>query len=222
MSGIIKATMVTFVIVILIATGFLAMADRPAYTGVKCPPAVDGKTGSVTGRVTASMNTTGIVGAYIAIVNASNASEEYFNTTSGADGYYQFTGVNASYNATNASDFGPNGATPYRIYANMSYGEGYSAAFGIDASGGPSGPPAGVSPISVAPTPTPTPLPTAITTPSPTSVPTSTPEPTAAPTTITAPPPSSTPHPTPGIVPSILPLLLAALIVIGASRFNKN
>jgi hypothetical protein len=221
MSRIIKATMVTFVIMILIVAGFSAMAARPIYTGLKCPPAVDGQTGSVTGRVTASMNTTGVVGAYIAIVNASNVSQEYFNTTSGADGYYQFVGVNASYNATNVSDVGPNGATPYKIYANMSYGEGYSAAFGVDASGGSASPATGVSPISVDATPTPTPSPTAAATPSPSPAPTSTPEPTVMPATATAPPPTATPQ-TPILISPALPLLIAAFIAIVVTRRTKN
>jgi hypothetical protein len=220
MSGIIKATIVTFVIMFLIAAGLSAMAAMPAYTGLKCPPAVDGKTGAVTGRVTASTGTAGLVGAYIAVVNASNVSEEYFNTTSGADGYYQIVGINASYNATNASDVGPNGPTPYMIYANMSpYGEGYSAAFGIDASGGPASPATGVSPIAVASsTPTPEPSPTL----SPTPAPTATPEPTAVPATATAPVPTATPQPTPGLISPILPLLIAAFVAIGLSGRKKK
>ncbi len=223
MSGIIKATMITFVIMSLIVAGFSAMASRPAYTGLKCPPAVDGKTGSVTGRVTASTGTAGIVGAYIAVVNASNVSEEYFNTTSGADGYYQIVGINASYNATNASDVGPNGPTPYKIYANMSsLGEGYSAAFGIDSSGGPSSPGTGVSPITVASTPTPAPSPTPASTPSPTPAPSPTPEPTAVPATATAPIPTATPPQTPGLISPVLPLLLAVYIAIGISRRKKD
>jgi hypothetical protein len=221
MSGIIKTMMVTFVIMILIAAGLSAMAAMPAYTGLKCPPAVDGKTGAVTGRVTASTGTAGLVGAYIAVVNASNVSEEYFNTTSGADGYYQILGINASYNATNASDVGPNGPTPYMIYANMSpYGEGYSAAFGIDAAGGPTSPAIGVSPITVVSTPTPAPSPT----PAPTQSPaiTATPEPTTVPATATAPIPTATPHPTPGLISPILPLLLAAFVAIGLSGRKKK
>jgi len=221
MSGIIKTTMVTFVIMVLIVAGFSAMATRPAYTGLKCPPAVDGQTGSVTGRVTASTGTTGIVGAYIAVVNASNVSEEYFNTTSGADGFYQIVGINASYNAINPSDVGPNGPTPYKIYANMSYGEGYSAAFGIDASGGPSSPATGVSPITVASTPTPSPSSTPASTLSPTPAPSPTPEPTAVPATATAPVPTATPQ-APGLISPVLPLLLAAFIAIGFSGRKKN
>ncbi len=216
MSGIIKAIMVTFVIMILIVTGFSASAVRPAFTGIKCPPAVEGATGAVTGRVTASMNTTGIVGAYVAVVNASNESEEYFNTTSGPDGYYQILGINASYNATDPSVVGPNGPTPYKIYANTSYGEGYSAAFGIDSSGGPSSPAIGVSPITATATPTPEPSPVNVTTPA------ITPSPTVAPAVSITSTPTATPAPIPGLVPAVLPLLLAVYIAIGASRRKEK
>ncbi len=214
----IKAMMVTFMIMALVIAGFSATAARPVYTGL-CPPAVDGATGAVTGRVTASMNTTGVGGAYIAIVNASNVSEEYFNTTSDAYGYYQFIGVNASYNATNASDVGPNGPTPYKIYASMWYGEGYSAAFGVDSVGGPSSPGTGVSPIIVTSTPTPTATPASMVTTSPMPTPVATSGPTAVPATVT--PPAPTP-PSPGLISPVVPLLLAALIAIAASRRKEN
>ncbi len=217
MSGIIKTTIVTFMVVVLIAAGFSAMADRPAYTGMKMPPAVDGKTGAVTGRVTASTNTTGVVGAYIAVVNASNASEEYFNTTSGADGYYQIIGINASYNAVTGA-VGPNGQTPYRIYANTSYGEGYSAAFGIDSSSGSSSAGAGLSPISIAASPTPVPSPGAATA---TVSPTPAAGPTMVPATATPQAPTATPQ-APVLVSPVLPLLLAALIAVGASAYRRK
>ena len=219
MSGIIKVTMITCVVILIFSAGFSAMAAKPAYTGVKCPPAVDGKTGSVTGRVTSASNSTvSMAGAYIAVVNASNVSEEYFNTTAGPDGYYQILGINASYNATNASDVGPNGPTPYRIYANGSlYGEGYSAAFGIDASGGPSTPGGGISLV------TPTPTPTVAATPTPMPTPTPTPVPTTASVTATTPPPTATPQPTPYLLPPILSLLLAgSLATWMVSRRKKN
>lgn len=104
---------------------------------------MDGKKGSVTGRVTTPANgTAGIGGAYIAIVNASNVSEEYYNTTSDAYGNYQITGVNATYSSVQGIGspwFGGNftrGTNAYKVYASKDpYGEGYSAAFGIDENG---------------------------------------------------------------------------------------
>jgi subtilisin family serine protease len=100
-----------------------------------------GKTGTVVGRVVASTDMlTGIAGAYVAIVNASNVSEEYYSTISDAYGNYQITGVNATYSSMLLQ--GPNGETGddyllgtsmYKIYAYRGpYGEGWSQSFGID------------------------------------------------------------------------------------------
>lgn len=140
MKNSIKAALAVLMIMSMIAVVLPATADKPTTTGLKYPVALDGKTGSVTGRVTTSVNgTVGIGGAYIAIVNASNTSEEYFNTTSDSYGNYQITGVNATY-ASVSGDYSPTfkdyraATNAYRMYANLSpYGEGYSAAFGIDA-----------------------------------------------------------------------------------------
>lgn len=195
------------ILAILLLAGPIAMASKPAYTGMKCPPAVEGKTGAVTGRVTAAANTIGLEGAYIAVVNASNASEEYFNTTSDAQGYYQILGLNASYSSTNASAVGPNGPMPYRMYAwHPVLGEGYSAAFGIDASGADTG--SGITPIAVS---TPTSAPTASPVPTPTALPTSTPTPTPTPTAT-----SGTPTPTPRPTPNVLPAALSLVFACGA------
>jgi len=139
----IKAALAALMVISMIAIAVMpATATFPTDRGLKYPAGVDGKTGKVTGRVTTAANgTVGIGGAYIAIVNASNYSQEYYNTTSDAYGNYQIVGVNASYNHNNASDIGPNNATPYVIYANKSpYGDGTSAAFGIDAYGSGSTP----------------------------------------------------------------------------------
>lgn len=221
MNKILKATMITCVVILILMAGLSAMAAKPAYTGMKMPPALDGKTGAVTGRVTASSNTTGLVGAYIAVVNASNTSEEYFNTTSGADGYYQILGVNASYNATNPADVGPNGPNPYRIYAyDPLLGEGYSAAFGIDSSspgtGGGGIPPVAVSSATATPTITLTPTPT--TNASPTITPTIAP-------TIGTPPlpaPTQSPQPTPYVFPAVLSMLIGCSAAAWIASRRKN
>lgn len=228
MSGIIKVTIVTFVIIVLFAAGF-TMAAKPAYTGLKYPQAVGGQTGSVTGRVTTSATgTVGMAGAYIAIVNASNFSEEYVNTTSDANGFYQFVGVNATYNHSNASDVGPNGPTPYVIYANRTpYGEGYSAAFGVDGYDDPSTSSTNLSPVTVASTPAPTAVaspvasPASSPAPTPTLTPTSTP--TAMPPSSTPPAPTVTPRQTPDPLSMIFPLLVVGFVVLGVmSKGKKN
>jgi hypothetical protein len=116
-----------------------------ASTSPKYPRTVwsdPGNTGSVVGRVVSSANlSAGIARAYVAIVNASNVSQEYCHVISDAYGNYNITGVNATYSS--ALGQGPNGQTGsdyilgnsmYKMYAYKSVnGSGYSAAFGIDA-----------------------------------------------------------------------------------------
>lgn len=105
-----------------------------------------GKNNSVIGRVTTSVNgTVGIAGANVALVNAYDPEQEYYHTTTDSYGYYNLTGINATYSflnqsgpTNNHSGAGPNdfnlGQNMYKIYANKSpYGEGYSGTFGIDA-----------------------------------------------------------------------------------------
>ncbi len=141
MKNTIKAALAVLVIMCFIGVILPATATYPTSFDNPYPNAYDGKTGAVTGRVTTSINgTVGIGNAYIAVVNASNTSMEYYNTTSDAYGNYQITGLNATY-ASVTSGFDiilfPNitrAMAAYKIYANKSpYGEGYSAAFGIDA-----------------------------------------------------------------------------------------
>jgi len=145
MKNTIKAALAVLMIMSMIAVILPVTADKPIwdpnnhnYPWTAWAP----KKGSVTGRVTTSVNgTVGIGGAYIAVVNASNVSQEYYNTTSDAYGNYQITGLNATYssvllqgpNAGTGSDY-TLGNNMYKIYANKTpYGEGWSAAFGIDA-----------------------------------------------------------------------------------------
>jgi PGF-CTERM protein len=137
----IKAALAVLLIICIIGAIVPATAVYPSSFGNKYPAAMFNKKGSVTGRVTTSANgTVGIGNAYIAIVNASNVSQEYYNTTSDAYGNYQITGINATYssiNQTSSPAFGGGtaaaGMAAYKMYANKSpYGEGYSAAFGID------------------------------------------------------------------------------------------
>ncbi|HTX43933.1 MAG TPA: PGF-CTERM sorting domain-containing protein, partial [Methanocella sp.] len=140
-----KAALAVLVIMCFIGAIVPATADKPQWNGGHYPTALNGKTGSVTGRVTTSVNgTVGIGNAYIAVVNASNVSEEYYNTTSDAYGNYQITGLNATYGSVNGV-WSPwfNGdvrgglaaaRAAYKIYASKSpYGEGWSQEFGIDA-----------------------------------------------------------------------------------------
>ena len=119
----------------VIAVAFIlpVSAALPAYTGISYPNTYWSKldyTNTVTGKIVASSHASlGLEGAYVAIVNASNVSEEYCNTTSDPTGTYSFTKVNATYYQTPDRDNDP----LYKIYAyKEGYGEGYSASFGID------------------------------------------------------------------------------------------
>jgi len=137
----IKAALAVLMIICLVAVVLPATASNTWWNPAGYPTAMDGKHGSVTGRVTTSVNgTVGIGGAYIAIVNGSNSTgyEEYYNTTSDAYGNYQITGVNATYSSVQQTG-GPGfstvgyGMAAYKMYAAKDpYGEGWSAAFGID------------------------------------------------------------------------------------------
>lgn len=72
-------------------------------------------TGSITGRVT-NTNGTGISGANVTIVNASNQSILYTYCKTDSDGYYGISGVNST-----------GGGNAYRVYANATgYNDSYS------------------------------------------------------------------------------------------------
>lgn len=164
---IIALSMIAIMIIILVP----ADASKPAHTGIEYPQS--DSTGTITGRVTSPNITIGIAGAYVAIVNGYDISQEYANTTSDSNGNYTFTGVNAT-----GDHF------QYQIYANKSqYGEGYSTTFGVNANA------SYMTNVVIflhgsTPTLTPTPTPTLTPTPTPTLMPTptSTPTPTATPT----------------------------------------
>ncbi len=81
--------------------------------------------GGVSGRVTNPSETTGIAGAYVAIVNAFNTSQAYYeyDGQTDSDGYFQFTDINNSYSASGYQYL-------YKVYVNHSmFGEGFSDTF---------------------------------------------------------------------------------------------
>ena len=135
----------------MLAVVLPASATYPTSFGNPYPWCTNypGITGSVTGRVTTAANgTVGIGNAYISIVNASNTTEEYYNTTSDAYGNYQITGINATYSSVQGTGINDSavadhwgasfaqGQQMYKVYAMKApYGDGLSAAFGIDANG---------------------------------------------------------------------------------------
>ncbi len=138
-----------FVIMLIFLLAFATVPSNAAYPttfGNQYPRTVysdQGKTGIVTGTVDSSYNkTVSIAGCYVAVVNASDVSQEYANTTADANGSFQFNGVNATFSSVLQA--GPDGTSGsfnagknmYKIYVNMSpYGESYSDSFGVDSNG---------------------------------------------------------------------------------------
>jgi hypothetical protein len=195
MRDIIKTVIVVLTLSFLLATG-PAFAFMPADRGVSAPQTVWsdlGIKGTASGRVVTSLDQTkGVDGAYVALVNTMNPVEEYYNTTTDADGNFRLTGVNATYSS--GLSRGPDGTSGsylqgknvYMIYANISTGEGYSSSFGVDANHTNTA----IDPVViyagipdnediVTPEPTSTEQPTAVVTP---ALATATPEPTPGPT----------------------------------------
>ncbi len=135
-----------FVILVIFFLAFATIPSNAAYPtsfGNQYPRTVysdQGKTGPVTGTVISSYNkSVSVAGCYVAVVNASDPGREYANTTSDANGSFQFTGVNATFSSALLA--GPDGSqgsfntgkNMYKIYVSMSpYGESYSESFGID------------------------------------------------------------------------------------------
>src|SRR5271157_3365647 len=83
--------------------------------------------GIVTGKVTAP----GLLlpgNCYVAICDANNTSREYYNTTSGPGGYFQFAAVNNTIDAKGMAE------KQYVLYAqnNLSKSQGYSVPFGVE------------------------------------------------------------------------------------------
>src|SRR5208337_425080 len=103
MRNIFKIAIVGLILCVLLGTG-TALAFTPTEKGTIAPRTVwsdRGIKGTVSGKVVTSLDqSTGVSGTYVALVNAMNPNIEYFNTTSDADGNFEFTGVNATYSST--------------------------------------------------------------------------------------------------------------------------
>lgn len=168
-----------------------ASAFMPTQKNISYPKTVwsdRGIRGTVEGKVVTSLDqNTGIEGAYVSVVDATNPNREYANTTSNANGDFNFSGLSATYSTGltkgpdgTASTFLP-GQSMYMIYVNEStLGEGYSEAFGIDTNHTSKSAGKVVIFAGIAfpePTPEPTPVPVTVTPVSPTQEPpTATPE----------------------------------------------
>ena len=206
--------MVTAVLLVVVIVP--ANADLPTYRCVNYPNTVWAQlryTDNVTGKVITSASASiGIPDAYVAIVNASNESVEYSNTTSDASGNFTFTGVNATFFQT----YDPYNDPEYRIYAyKEGYGESYSIPFGIDV--------AAITQPVVMWAVLPVNASQASNSPAPSSTPTPTPGATAVPTPV----PTPTPSPWYGgwslkTIGSIAAVIVLVLAVVGAYLFVRR
>ena len=121
----------------------LAFASEPTDNQPYPPMPPGQQPGSVSGRVTTCNINEGIVGAGVAIVNASNTSIAYATCVTDQTGNYTFANVNST-----------DGQIAYRIFVlEDGFGEGYSNAFGVEPSD------TAIVPVIMLATSTPTPSP---------------------------------------------------------------
>lgn len=122
MKGIVKAALTALIVLSVI---FFVIPSVLAY-----PPAVNGITGSVWGKVLSQDNVP-VDNALVSIVNASDPSQVYASTTADSGGNYRFDNVNTTYDSTNLST-DDKGGIVYKLYASKShYGNGYVGPFGL-------------------------------------------------------------------------------------------
>lgn len=129
-----------FSLTIIIALTMNATAIKPYYNpSYASAPAMDAShpsPGSVSGRLTTSNTSAGLPNAYVAIVNASNLTQAFYETTSDANGFYVFPIVN---NTWVYDPIHGTGSPPgiyknlYKVYGNHSlFGEGFSNSFPVE------------------------------------------------------------------------------------------
>jgi len=142
-----KAVLVALVIVAIVAIAIPATAVKPVHgNNDTAPPMLSPYTssGSLSGRITTSNGTVGLPFAYVAIVNAANHTQAFYEAKTDANGFYQFNHINNTMGWAVTPVVGStNGAktitmqtgTPdtwtagaiYQVYANSSvFGEGTS------------------------------------------------------------------------------------------------
>ena len=126
MSDLVKASLTAISLILMIALLNPAMAIQPAEN--VSPPLMDTSyphPGAVTGRITTADINQGWSGAYVAIVNAANTTQAFYEGQTDENGFYRFPSVNNTMA----------GGSPrllYRAYASLSgTGEGLSNPFGV-------------------------------------------------------------------------------------------
>jgi hypothetical protein len=223
-------TLIIAIVLISILASAVAVASMPSVKGVSYPSTVwsdRGIKGTVSGKVVTSLDqSTGVQGAYVAVVNALDNRKEYANTTTDKDGNFALSGLSATYSSVRqkgpdgtSASYNPN-AGVYMIYVNKSdTGEGYSSAFSIDTnhSAYSTGPVVIYAGIPEVPDETPTPEPTAAPTAAPTDV-----APTPAPATPTPEPPANFVGQYGWIIAIVLLIALAIVAVVAYFRFLRD
>ncbi|CAJ37271.1 PGF-CTERM sorting domain-containing protein [Methanocella arvoryzae] len=128
-----KAVLIALAVLAIIALTIDATAVKPYYnTSYSKAPAMSEahpSPGAVSGRLTTANTSAGLPNAYVAIVNAANLSEAWYEGESDSNGFYQFPNVNNTWVSNNGGQY----ASLYKVYANHSvFGEGYSNAFPVE------------------------------------------------------------------------------------------
>ena len=130
-----KAVLVALAVLAILALTIDASAIKPTFNQSlwKAAPqdfnASHTGSGSVSGRLTTSNTSAGLPNAYVAIVDVNNAGRALYETTSDANGFYQFPVVNNTFSPANTGAY----LYAYKVYANHSlFGEGYSNAFPVE------------------------------------------------------------------------------------------
>lgn len=195
----------------------LALAVYPT-TKVPAPAMYPGHPGygSIEGIICYDDYTTRVPGAYVAIVNANDLTQVYYEGTTDAKGWYRFDNVNNSWQ--------PDGyGRPYKIFARDAAGnEGYSNYCVVEENNTmqvsslifrPSTPTVTPTPM---PSPSPTLEPASIASPSPipSSSATPTPSPSPVPQTIPASQATSASGTSPSPVPTAMPVQAANLTIM--------
>ena len=123
MRSIVKAALVALIVLSVMS---FVIPSALAY-----PLAVNGFTGSVSGKVLSQDNVP-VDNAHVSIVNASDPSQVYANTTTDSGGNYRFDDVNATYDILSNISTDGKGGIVYKIYAyKAQYGNGYTGPFGL-------------------------------------------------------------------------------------------
>ena len=138
-----KAVLIALAVIAIIAVTMDATAIKPYYNTSYASAPVMGTAhpspGAVSGRLTTSNTSAGLPNAYVALVNAANTSQAFYQGYSNENGFYQFPIVNNTYgyqiNPANGAQIiaGTGYGYIYKIYANHSlFGEGFSNAFPVE------------------------------------------------------------------------------------------